>query len=248
MDFEGTVPLPYEKIEELFNKYCTNKKTDSGRIMVGMAPGGWVRVWVYFNTLDDHNIGINTKIKITNYQLKGKKVANIGGDYINKDSEYWSPYRTYWNHHGIPYEVWEENEKEYNIYLNFNSPNPQFDVTDIMYSTSDGTIYYDISDDYKMTNKKLPADIVIAWSNKKDSIHHQSHLLLPKSFSNLIQSKEHLNVEIKLHIESNEEYGVLYLKSGSVYIKILRFKNLHTANDKGLGECGFAEDIEYFIP
>ena len=135
--YEGTVPLPQEKIKQLFKKYCKSKKTESGKIMVGMAPGGWIRIWVYFHT----DNGISDDIELLKHQLKGKEDPTIGEGFRYKKSDYWTKYKYYWKHFGIPLEAWAENEKEYDIYFNFYKPNQDYQVI-YQYSSKDGTRDY----------------------------------------------------------------------------------------------------------
>lgn len=127
-DFKGTVPLPYNKILDLFKKYCKDKENDEGHLVVGMAPGGWVRVWADF-TGSENGILL---IEVAKAQLKeydsGRKRDQVVND---KD---WEEYYTYWKHFGIPYDAWAENEKEYDIYFDFNKQNPNYDVFDVLYS------------------------------------------------------------------------------------------------------------------
>ena len=99
--FEGTVALPYDKILALFKKYCPDKENDTAVLIVGMAPGGWIRVWFQsLNVLERYHI-----IEITKAQLKGKQDLTLNPEFINKTQPYWDNYKTYWNHFGIPLEV-----------------------------------------------------------------------------------------------------------------------------------------------
>ncbi|WP_160129413.1 DUF2931 family protein [Kordia antarctica] len=244
--YEGTVPLPYDKIKQLFEKHIKNKKKESGIIMVGMAPGGWVHVWVYFH-VEDLEIGINNKIEITKFQLKGKEDLTMNEGFRNKESDYWAKYKQYWDHFGIPLEAWVKNKKEYDIYFNFGKPNTEYNITDVLFSSLDGTIYYNITNDMMMKKRKLPSDLVVAWGNKNDSLYYQSHLLMPKNFSKIIKNKKSNTIEIQLEIEEDDQYGILYLIIDHQKEKIVRFKNLYTPNNKGLGESDFSEEVEYFL-
>lgn len=240
-DYKGTVALPYNKILALFNKYCKDKVNDKGLLTVGMAPGGWIRVWADFSGGKN---GI-VLIEIAKAQLKQYDSGYKRDIVINDKS--WEEYYTYWQHFGIPYDAWAENEKTYDIYFNFNKPNPKYEVTDVLYSSLDGTIYYNIVNKDVMKNRKLPADLVIAWGNKKDTLYNQAHLLMPKNFTKTVATKKTSKVEIILEIEDNDKYGVLYLITNNKKEKILRFKNLQTQNDKGLGECDFTTEVEYYL-
>jgi hypothetical protein len=239
--FEGTITLPYKKIEKLFNQYIKNKKTDSGRLMVGMAPGGWIRVWAYFYT--DDCLG---NIEVTKTQLKGFVDPTINEEFTNKNDPYWEKWNTYWNHFGIPYEVWENNEKEYNLFFEFNNPNAEFIVEDAFYSSLDGTIHYNIINDTVIKKIKLPADLVLSWGSKKDTLTFDTHVLMPKNFSKIIESKKTNNIKLILEIEKNEQFAVLYLFANNKKDKLLRFKN-EKRTKRGLGESDLCKNVEYFV-
>jgi hypothetical protein len=241
--YEGTVPLPYEKIKKLFEKYCKNKKTESGIIMAGMAPGGWVHVWVYFH-VEDLEIGINNKIEITKYQLKGKEDLTMGEGFQDKTSDYWAKYRQYWGHFGIPLEAWAENEKEYNIYFNFNKPNPDNDIG-YQYTSRDGTFRF--GGDVSHVTSQLPSDLVLGWWSKDNSVFYDTHVLLPKNFTQIVENKKTNTIEIQLEIEEDDQYGILYLITDDQKEKIVRFKNKKVKEVKGLGKSDFSEDVEYFM-
>ncbi|QHI36735.1 hypothetical protein IMCC3317_21050 [Kordia antarctica] len=239
--YEGTVPLPYEKIKQLFGKYCKNKETARGKIMVGMAPGGWIRVWVYFFTED----GITGKIEILKYQLEGKEDLTMGEGFRDKTSDYWAKYRLYWKHFGIPLETWAENEKEYDIYFNFNEPNPNYHIG-YQYTSRDGT--FEFGGDIRRVTSQLPADLVIYWrNNANDSIGYDTHVLLPKNFTKRVRKKKTNSVELQLEIEKNNEYGVLYLITNGDKEKVLRFKSKMKSRNLAVGDSDFSEEVEYFM-
>lgn len=49
LEYSGNVLLPQDSIIKVFKKYNINNK-NSATLIVGMAPGGWIRVW--FHTID----------------------------------------------------------------------------------------------------------------------------------------------------------------------------------------------------
>ena len=246
--YEGTVALPYDKILTLFKKYCPNKEDDKAELVVGMAPGGWIRVW--FETSIGYvndGTGKNIQIEIAKAQLKGKQDLTLNPEFINKTQPYWDKYKTYWKHFGIPLEVWAENEKKYDIYFNFDKSNMKFIVNNAFYSSLDGTVYFGITNDEKSKKVKLPADLVLAWSSKNDTISYDTHVLMPKNFINLVKSKKTSNIELVLEIEQNGQFGILYLKTNNMQEKILRFKNSKRIK-QGLGESNICSNVEYFKP
>lgn len=238
--YKGSITLPYDKILNLFKKYCKDKENDSAVLIVGMAPGGWIRVWFQsLNVLDENHI-----IEVAKAQIKGEKDLTLNPEFINKTEPYWDKYKTYWQHFGIPYEVWAENEKKYDIYFNLSKPNPAHRVF-AQYSSLDGTSY--IGDYYDMKSEgKLPAELNIRWRTKDNNKSLDTHVLMPKKFSKFVERKKTKNIEIALEIENNQEYGVLYLITKNCKDKILRFKN-ETAFNGTLGNSDFCKNIEYFI-
>jgi hypothetical protein len=241
MTFEGTVTLPYKKIEKLFNQYIKNKKTESAKLLVGMAPGGWIRVWAYFHT----DNGVTDNIEILKTQLKGFVDPSINEEFTNKNDPYWEKWNTYWNHFGIPYEVWENNEKEYNLFFNFFNPNPDYEII-YQYSSKDGTIEWGIHHENKHQKLKLPADLILKWWNKNDTISYDTHVFLPNNFSKHVERKKTKDLELTLEIEKNEEYGVLYLITNGNKEKILRFKNKFSKSFT-VGDSDFSKEVECFI-
>lgn len=244
LTYQGTIPLPYDTILALFKKYCKDKENDKGYLIVGMAPGGWIRVWAYFSTME--NGKHDDEIEIIKAQLKGKEDSTMGDGFRYKKSDYWRKYKTYWKHFGIPYDAWAENEKEYDLYFDFNKPNPNYDVFDVLYSSLDGTVYYNTMNDKLMKNRKLPADLVIAWRKKNDTLRYDTHILFPKKMYEKIKAVNPKEIKLSLEIEANNQ-AVLYLQLDK-YIKekILRFKNI-TAITKFTGDSDFCKEIEYFI-
>ena len=243
--YEGTVALPYNKILALFKQYCRDKENDQGELVVGMAPGGWIRVW--FETsigYVNEGTGKNIQIEVAKAQLKGKQDFTINPEFTNKSEPYWDKYKTYWQYFGIPFEVWAENEKEYDIYFNLSKPNPTHRVF-AGYSSLDGTSY--VGDYHNMKSiGKLPADLVISWNSKNDTLGFDTHILLPKNFRRFVKLKKTKSVEIVLEIEKNGQFGVLYLIVNKNKEKILRFKS-EIANNYSLGNSNICKNVQYFI-
>lgn len=100
--------------------------------------------------------------------------------------------------------------------------------------------------DNLMKNRKLPADLVIAWRKKNDTSRYDTHILFPKKMYEKIKAVNPKEIKLSLEIEANNQ-AVLYLQLDK-YIKekILRFKNI-PATTKFTGDSDFCKDIEYFI-
>jgi len=181
--YGGKVSLPQEKIRNLFNEYNLDDEDNLGHLVVGMAPGGWVRVW--FQTIDPKADDL-VNIEVSKAKLKGQTDNTIGEGFRNKKSEYWDKYKTYWQHHGIPYEAWANNEKEYDIVFDFDKPNPKNEVTDPQYSSLDGTLYYRTPID-SLLKRKLPVDLVAVWKSKNSDIYYDTHVTFLKISQKLLK-------------------------------------------------------------
>ena len=233
--FHGEVPLPEEKLKALFE----NSTEDSFiRLIVGMAPGGWIRVWF---------ANFNDETEIAKAQLKGYEDDSVGEGLKTKNFETWGSTYIYWQHHGIPYEAWAENEKEYDIYFDFSKPNHRkVEYNDV---SADGTYGYGDGIGERFDHK-LPVEIALSWVGKpqKQDVYC-SKVLMPKNFKNYIEKKGLKSFRLRLEIEDNQEYAVLYFVSDKEKEKILRFRNKKpTAEEKKSSEYDYAPEIEYFIP
>ncbi|WP_419869162.1 DUF2931 family protein [Chryseobacterium sp. CT-SW4] len=131
LEYSGKVQLPYDRLLQLFREQ-TVEKNPTIRLKVGMAPGGWIRVWFYSSK--DGNI------EIAKAQLKGiREDPTVGIALRSKTFEYWGGTYTYWQHHGIPYEAWANNEKEYTLYFDLEKSNKT--QIGMSYVSLDGTYY-----------------------------------------------------------------------------------------------------------
>lgn len=241
--FKGKVLLPQEKIRDLFNQYDLDDEDNLGHLVVGMAPGGWIRVW--FQTIDTKADDL-VNIEVAKGQLKDYKDETVGVGLKTKDFKTWGSTYTYWQHHGIPYEAWANNEKEYDIVFDFDRPNPRNEVTDPQYSSLDGTLYYRTPID-SLLKRKLPVDLVAVWKSKNSDIYYDTHVTFPKNFSKIIENRKLNKVVLSLQIEDDDQHGIFYLIGDKRKEKLLRFKT-YPSKDKVLGNSDFSEEIEYFIP
>ncbi|SIQ95888.1 Protein of unknown function [Chryseobacterium sp. RU33C] len=240
--YDGKISLPQEKIRDLFNEYNLDDEDNLGHLVVGMAPGGWIRVW--FQALDK-KADDYVNIEVAKARLKGSYDDTADVRYKTKNFENWGKYYTYWQLHGIPYEAWAENEKEYNIIFDFDKPNPKNEVTDPQYSSLDGTLYYRTPVD-SLLKRKLPVDLVAVWKSKNSNIYYDTHVTFPKNFSKIIEDRKLSKVVLSLQIEEDDQYGVIYLIGDKGEEKLLRFKT-YPSKDKILGNSDFSQEVEYFI-
>lgn len=235
LEYNGKVILPQEKILKLFREY--NVDDDNwAHLVVGMAPGGWIRVWF---------TKVNVQIEVAKAKLKGKEDKTIGSGFRYKKSEYWNKYKIYWQHHGIPYSAWANNEKEYDIIFDFNKPNPKNQVTDPEYSSLDGTSYFRTPIG-SLLKRKLPADLVAVWKSKNSNVYYDTHVTFPKNFSKIIEDRKLNNFILSLQIEEDDQHGIFYLIGNNKKEKLLRFRN-YLSKSKTLGDSDFSKEVEYFI-
>lgn len=232
--YEGKVLLPQEKILNLFRENKIDDK-NFAHLVVGMAPGGWIRVW--FKT-------INKQIEVAKAQLKGHYDETADERYKVKNFENWGKYYVYWQHHWIPYEAWANNEKEYDLYFDFNKPNER--EVGFSYVSEDGTFYQGVAE---KCHQKLPAQIEqIAWLDTSGNSYN-CKVPMPKSFKNYIQQKNLKKVNLKLEIENDQQHCILYLIINGEKQKLIRFKNKKpTDQERKDIEYDYAQEIEYFIP
>ncbi|MFA7449102.1 MAG: DUF2931 family protein [Weeksellaceae bacterium] len=238
-DFRGTVSLPYDELLQLFKKYCKNKEEDRGRLLVGMAPGGWIRVWAYFHSGTE----ITDNIEIAKAKLE---IYDSGRKRDSVTYDHWLEYYTYWQHFGIPYEAWSENEKEYDLYFDFDNPNPDYEVFDVIYSSIDGSINLNIMNDKLMKKRKIPADLIVAWRKRNDTLRYDTHILFPKNFHKIINKQNPKQIKISLHINADDQGDIYIQLDNNKKDKFLRFKN-YPAKARYTGNSDFSQEVEYFI-
>ncbi|MCU7617714.1 DUF2931 family protein [Chryseobacterium sp. PBS4-4] len=241
--YEGKVLLPQEKIRDLFNEYNLDDEDNLGHLVVGMASGGWIRVW--FQALDQKaNEYVN--IEVVKAKLNGSYDNTANERYKVKNFENWGKYYTYWQNHGIPYEAWANNEKVYDMYFDFNKPNKR--EIEFSYTTQDGTFEQGIGI-WKKFHKKLPVEMELGWRGKSKEIFYCSKVIIPKGFKNLVKQKSLETIIFRLEIENDDVHANLYLVSKGIKEKILRFRNVQpTEKEKKDNEYAYATEVEYFIP
>ena len=240
--YQGKVLLPQERIRSLFEKYNLDKEDNSGDLVVGMAPGGWIRVW--FHTLDEKTNDL-VNIEVAKAQLKGSYDDTANERYKVKNFKNWGKYYTYWQHHGIPYEAWANNEKEYDMYFDLFTPN--HDEVEYSYVSKDGTFEQGIGIDKKF-HQKLPVEFELGWRDKAKETFYCSKFIMPKNFKHFIEQKRLNTIIFKLEIDNNDQDATLYLVFHNTKEKILSYKNkIPTAEEKKNNDYSYATEVEYFI-
>ncbi|PQA93768.1 hypothetical protein B0A70_08240 [Chryseobacterium piscicola] len=239
--YKGKVSLPQKKIRDLFNEYHLNSNDNLGHLVVGMAPGGWIRVWFQtINTKSNHLVNV----EVVKGQLKEYKNETVGVNLKTKDFKTWGNTYIYWQHHGIPLEAWADNEKEYDIIFDFYKQENK--KVGFNYVSADGTYY---QKEGEKVHQKLPVQFnPIAWHNKSGNVY-ECNLPMPKNFKKYVEHKKVKELRLELEIESDDEHGIIYLVTNKIREKIVRFKSTQpTVEEKKNNSYSYATDIEYFIP
>lgn len=232
--YDGKVILPQEKILKLFWEY--NVDDDYwAHLIVGMAPGGWIRVW--FTTID-------VQIEVAKARLTGNYDNTSQERYKVKNFENWGKYYTYWQHHGIPYSAWAENEKEYDIIFDFYKSNHRRKVG-FSYISADGTFYQNGGEHI---HQKLPVQLEqIAWLGKNGEAYN-CKAPFPKNFKRYIEQKKLQMIHLQLEIEKDDEHATIYLITNDSKEKIVRFRNKTTTDEEKKNiDYDYAKEVEYFI-
>lgn len=246
--YDGKISLPQEKIRDLFNQYDLDDEDNLGHLVVGMAPGGWIRVWFQISVGFVNEGGKVLQIEVAKAKLNGSYDDTANERYKIKNFENWGKYYTYWQLHGIPYEAWANNEKEYNIVFDFNKPNHR--EIGFSYISEDGTYFQGrktLCD--TLYHQKIPVQIEqIAWLGKSGN-SYCCKVPMPKNYKKYIDQKKLKQVRLKLEIENDDEHATLYLVTNNTKEKILRFRNkIPTEKEIKDVDFAYATEIEYFIP
>ena len=236
--------LPQEHIRSLFEKYKLDKKDNLGYLVVGMAPNGWIRVW--FQTIDKKANDL-VNIEVAKAQLRGYRDNSVGIGLKTKNFETWGNTYLYWQHHGIPYEAWANNEKEYDMYFDFNKPNKR--EIQFSYISSDGTFYQGEQGDVEIkVHQKLLVQIEqMPWLTKS-GISYCCKVPFPKNFKKYMEQKKLREIKFRLEIEKDDEHAIMYLITKGTKEKIVRFKNKQpTRKEIEEVDYDYATEVEYFI-
>ena len=253
LKYKGAVNLEQEKLKNLFQKYNKGKNS-SAHLLVGMAPGGWVRVWFTY---------IDVQIEVAKAQLKGIEDITIGDGFKNKKSEYWGKYKIYWQHHGIPYEAWAENEKEYDYDIKFISKNKDAKLDRSYVVSVDGwySSFYTEKQSEDINNisnngsrGKIPVNLSVSWQDKVTGQYYDTNIVMPKTLKKIfdetyVADKKHAYSNFIIELENDKKHAVIYLKTKYKIVKLLRFRGeLSLRENQDFGHYIYAKEIEYFIP
>ena len=240
--YKGGARLPRERMLELFKngfKTVYGMKTTYTSIVAGMAPGGNAAIWLR---------GSERLTEIIRFKAQERlEDPYIDKDYREKTVKNWGNYLTYWYLHGVPYDIWEKGDKEYDYDIGFSSE--EKDVTPYMvFYTKDGTWYQPSKGDlafqsvdwqewgkfeYKENNNliknlKLPVQIHFLFEYKGGN--YSTGIILPRDFKKYFENQA--NNRITIGVEKNLETGILWVSGKKGFQKVMRFKLVEVKDEE----------------
>ena len=241
IEYRGGARLPRERMLELFKKgfkTVYGMKTTYTSIVAGMAPGGNATIWLR---------GSERLTEVIRFKAQERlEDPYIDKDYREKTVKNWGNYLTYWYLHGVPYDVWEKGDKEYDYDIGFSSE--EKDVTPYMvFYTKDGTWYQPSKGDlafqsvdwqewgkfeYKENNnliKNLKLPVEIHFSVDYNDVLYMGNIVLPQDFKKYFENQA--NNRITIGVEKNAETGILWVSGKKGSQKVMRFKVFKAKED-----------------
>ena len=248
IEYRGGARLPRERMLELFKngfKTVYGMKTTYTSIVAGMAPGGNATIWLR----GSERLTEIIRFKAENNGIwmehdedynKYERETITSKEYIN------SEFNIFRYLHGVPYDIWEKGDKEYDYDIGFSSE--EKDVTPYMvFYTKDGTWYQPSKGDlafqsidwqewgkfeYKENNNliknlKLPVEIHFLFEYKGGN--YSTGIILPQDFKKYFENQA--NNRITIGVEKNAETGILWVSGKKGSQKVMRFKVFKAKED-----------------
>ena len=236
--------LPRERILELFKngfKTVYGMKTTYTSIVAGMAPGGNATIWLR---------GSERLTEVIRFKAQERlEDPYIDKDYREKTVKNWGNYLTYWYLHGVPYDIWEKGDKEYDYDIGFSSEGGQKIKPNVFtFYTKDGTWYQPSKGDlafqsvdwqewgkfeYKENNnliKKLKLPVEIHFSVDYNDVLYMGNIVLPQDFKKYFENQA--NNRITIGVEKNLETGILWVSGKKGFQKVMRFKLVEVKDEE----------------
>ena len=241
--YKGGARLPRERMLELFKngfKTVYGMKTTYTSIVAGMAPGGNATIWLR---------GSERLTEVIRFKAQERlEDPYIDKDYREKTVKNWGNYLTYWYLHGVPYDIWEKGDKEYDYDIGFSSEEGQKIKPNVFtFYTKDGTWYQPSKGDlafqsvdwqewgkfeYKENNnliKNLKLPVEIHFSVDYNDVLYMGNIVLPQDFKKYFENQA--NNRITIGVEKNLETGILWVSGKKGFQKVMRFKVFKAKED-----------------
>ena len=242
--YKGGARLPREHMLELFKngfKTVYGMKTTYTSIVAGMAPGGNATIWLR---------GSERLTEVIRFKAQERlEDPYIDKDYREKTVKNWGNYLTYWYLHGVPYDVWEKGDKEYDYDIGFSSEGGQKIKPNVFtFYTKDGTWYQPSKGDlafqsvdwqewgkfeYKENNnliKNLKLPVEIHFSVDYNDVLYMGNIVLPQDFKKYFENQA--NNRITIGVEKNLETGILWVSGKKGFQKVMRFKLVEVKDEE----------------
>ena len=242
--YKGGARLPREHMLELFKngfKTVYGMKTTYTSIVAGMAPGGNAVIWLR---------GSERLTEVIRFKAQERlEDPYIDKDYREKTVKNWGNYLTYWYLHGVPYDVWEKGDKEYDYDIGFSSEGGQKIKPNVFtFYTKDGTWYQPSKGDlafqsidwqewgkfeYKENNnliKNLKLPVEIHFSVDYNDVLYMGNIVLPQDFKKYFENQA--NNRITIGVEKNLETGILWVSGKKGFQKVMRFKLVEVKDEE----------------
>ena len=267
IEYRGGARLPRERMLELFKngfKTVYGMKTTYTSIVAGMAPGGNATIWLR----GSERLTEIIRFKAENNGIwmehdedynKYERETITSKEYIN------SEFNIFRYLHGVPYDIWEKGDKEYDYDIGFSSE--EKDVTPYMvFYTKDGTWYQPSKGDlafqsvdwqewgkfeYKENNnliKNLKLPVEIHFSVDYNDVLYMGNIVLPQDFKKYFENQA--NNRITIGVEKNAETGILWVSGKKGSQKVMRFK-VFKAKEDDMGDFypgGYSFPKGFMIP
>ena len=242
--YKGGARLPRERMLELFKngfKTVYGMKTTYTSIVAGMAPGGNAVIWLR---------GSERLTEVIRFKAQERlEDPYIDKDYREKTVKNWGNYLTYWYLHGVPYDIWEKGDKEYDYDIGFSSEGGQKIKPNVFtFYTKDGTWYQPSKGDlafqsvdwqewgkfeYKENNnliKNLKLPVEIHFSVDYNDVLYMGNIVLPQDFKKYFENQA--NNRITIGVEKNLETGILWVSGKKGSQKVMRFKLVEVKDEE----------------
>ncbi len=242
--YKGGTRLPRERMLELFKngfKTVYGMKTTYTSIVAGMAPGGNAAIWLR---------GSERLTEVIRFKAQERlEDPYIDKDYREKTVKNWGNYLTYWYLHGVPYDIWEKGDKEYDYDIGFSSERGQKIKPNVFtFYTKDGTWYQPSKGDlafqsvdwqewgkfeYKENNnliKNLKLPVEIHFSVDYNDVLYMGNIVLPQDFKKYFENQA--NNRITIGVEKNLETGILWVSGKKGFQKVMRFKLVEVKDEE----------------